>query len=138
MSLRFESSSESTWLGSSVIFMFSFFFLFFIVLSLCFTPSFSPLGFFSFLAAGGEDTSIREGGRWNRDSRYQSMVMCIVDTHVTHTVDTYDNTTPYPVHYMLGRHLALIQHITPRPLQLRHQVCLQLPPQMAHSFCNDA
>ena len=68
MSLRFESSSEGTWLGSSVIFMFSFFFSV-IVLSLYFTSSFSPLRFFSFLAAGGEDASKREGGRWSRDSR---------------------------------------------------------------------
>ena len=57
-------------------------------MSLYFTPSFSPLRLFSFLAAGGEDTSIREGGRWNRDSGYQSTVMCIVDTHVTHSRHT--------------------------------------------------
>ena len=54
-------------------------------MSLYFTPSFIPLRFFPFLAAGGEDASIREGGRWNRDSGYQSTVMCIVDMHVTHS-----------------------------------------------------
>ena len=38
-----------------------------------------------------------DGGR-NRDSGYQSTVMCIVDT--------YQKTTTYPVPYMLGTHLT--------------------------------
>jgi len=84
MSLGFESSSESTWLDSSVILMFSLFSSpHFLLLLHYFTLFFSPLRFFSFSAAGGEDASIREGGRWNRGSLPQSMVTCTVDTCIT-------------------------------------------------------
>jgi len=41
------------------------------------------LDFFPFQQLGGEDTSIMEGGRWNRESLLQSMVTCTVYAHIT-------------------------------------------------------
>jgi len=50
-----------------------------------YTLHFLFLVLFPFQQLGGGDTSIMEGGRWNRESVLQNMVTCTVDTHVTCT-----------------------------------------------------
>ena len=95
------------------------------VLSLYVTPSFSPLRFFSFLAAGGEDASKREGGRWNRDSRYQSTVTCIVDTHVTQSRYTQQyHHLPSPLH--AGKAPRTFPRFKPGPVSGVMWLCLAL------------